>query len=41
MKIADVSKVVSGPNIHHVDARKIYETQHVIAVVITLPPARR
>src|SRR5512137_3000720 len=38
MKITDVSKVVSGPNPHHVDARKIYETQHAMAVVITLQP---
>ncbi len=36
MKITDVSKVVSGPNPHHVDARKIYDTPHAIAVVITL-----
>lgn len=38
MKITDVSKVVSGPNPHHVDARKIYETPHAMAVVITLRP---
>jgi mannose-6-phosphate isomerase-like protein (cupin superfamily) len=38
MKITDISKVVSGPNPHHVDARKVYETQHAIAVVITLQP---
>ena len=38
MKITDVSKVVSGPNPHHVDARKIYDTPHAIAVVITLQP---
>ena len=38
MKITDVSKVVSGPNPHHVDARKIYETPHAMAVVITLQP---
>lgn len=38
MKITDVSKVVSGPNPHHVDARKIYDTQHAMAVVITLQP---
>ncbi len=36
MKITDVSKVVSGPNPHHVDARKIYESPHAMAVVITL-----
>jgi quercetin dioxygenase-like cupin family protein len=38
MKITDVSKVVSGPNPHHVDARKIYDTPHAMAVVITLQP---
>jgi len=38
MKITDVSKVVSGPNPHHVDARKIYDTPHAIAVVIMLQP---
>jgi mannose-6-phosphate isomerase-like protein (cupin superfamily) len=38
MKITEVAKVVSGPNPHHVDARKIYDTLHAIAVVITLQP---
>ena len=38
MKITDVSKVLSGPNPHHVDARKIYESPHAMAVVITLQP---
>lgn len=38
MKITDVSKVVSGPNPHHVDARKVYESPHAVAVVITLQP---
>jgi mannose-6-phosphate isomerase-like protein (cupin superfamily) len=38
MKITDVAKVVSGPNPHHVDARKIYETPHAVAVMITLQP---
>ena len=38
MKITEVSKVVSGPNPHHVDARKIYYSPHAIAVVITLQP---
>ena len=38
MKITDVSKVESGPNPHHVDARKIYESPHAMAVVITLQP---
>ncbi|MDD1719595.1 MAG: cupin domain-containing protein [Methanoregulaceae archaeon] len=38
MKITEVSKVPIGPNPHHVDARKIYESPHAIAVVITLKP---
>jgi quercetin dioxygenase-like cupin family protein len=38
MKITDVKKVQSGPNPHHVDARKIYESPHAMAVVITLRP---
>jgi quercetin dioxygenase-like cupin family protein len=36
MKITEVARVQSGPNPHHVDARKIYESPHAIAVVITL-----
>jgi mannose-6-phosphate isomerase-like protein (cupin superfamily) len=38
MKITNVAKVVSGPNPHHVDARKIYDTDHAMAVMITLKP---
>ena len=38
MKIIDVAKIASGPNPHHVDARKIYDTDNAIAVVITLQP---
>ena len=38
MKITDVAQVVSGTNPHHVDARKIYESPHAVAVVITLRP---
>ncbi|MDD1724363.1 MAG: cupin domain-containing protein [Methanospirillum sp.] len=38
MKITEVAKVVSGPNPHHVDARKIYDTDNAIAVMITLQP---
>jgi quercetin dioxygenase-like cupin family protein len=38
MKITDVAKVVSGPNPHLVDARRIYESPHAMAVVITLQP---
>jgi len=37
-KIAEVSKVVPGPNPYHVDARKIYDSPHATAVVITLKP---
>jgi len=38
MKITDVANVESGPNPHHVDARKVYDTDHAMAVVITLQP---
>jgi len=38
MKITEVAKVVSGPNPHHVDARRIYDSPHAMAVVITLQP---
>jgi len=38
MKITDVAKVVPGHNPHHVDARKIYDSPHAMAVVITLNP---
>jgi quercetin dioxygenase-like cupin family protein len=38
MKITEVSKVVSGPNPHHVDARRIYDSPLAMAVVITLKP---
>ena len=38
MKITEVAKLVSGPNPHHVDARKIYDSPHATAVVITLKP---
>jgi quercetin dioxygenase-like cupin family protein len=38
MKITDVKKVQSGPNPHHVDARKIYDSPHAVTVVITLQP---
>jgi quercetin dioxygenase-like cupin family protein len=38
MKITQIAHVVSGPNPHHVDARKIYDTDNAIAVVITLQP---
>jgi quercetin dioxygenase-like cupin family protein len=38
MKITDVTKVPSGPNPHHVDARKIYDSPHALAVMIALQP---
>lgn len=38
MIITDVTQVVSGPNPHHVDARKIFDSPHAMAVVITLQP---
>lgn len=38
MKITSVSDVVSGPNPHRVDARKIYDSPNATAVVITLQP---
>jgi quercetin dioxygenase-like cupin family protein len=38
MKITKVADAVSGPNPHHVDARKIYESPHAMAVVISLQP---
>ncbi len=38
MKITEVAQVVSGPNPHHVDARKIYDSPHAVAVEITLRP---
>jgi quercetin dioxygenase-like cupin family protein len=38
MKITNIAQVVSGPNPHHVDARKVYDTENAIAVVITLQP---
>ena len=38
MKITELANTVSGPNPHHVDARKIYESPYAMAVVITLKP---
>ena len=38
MKITKVADAVSSPNPHHVDARKVYESPHAMAVVITLQP---
>ncbi|MBN1195670.1 MAG: cupin domain-containing protein [Methanomicrobiaceae archaeon] len=38
MKIITVADVPVGPNPHHVDARKVYDTENATAVVITLQP---
>lgn len=38
MKITDIANVPPGPNPHNVDARKIYDSPHAMAVVITLQP---
>ena len=38
MKIVDAAKVVSSPNPHHVDARKLCEIPHAAVVMITLQP---
>ncbi|HIJ06608.1 MAG: Cupin 2, conserved barrel domain protein [Methanomicrobiales archaeon 53_19] len=38
MKIVSVADAHPAPNPHHVDARKIYDTEHAVAVVITLEP---
>jgi len=38
MKCRKVSEISSQPNPHHVDARKMYDTKHAVAVVITLQP---
>ena len=38
MEITEVARVVSGPYPHHVDARKVYESPHAVAVIITLQP---
>lgn len=38
MKCTKVSETSSHPNPHHVDARKMYDSPHAVAVVITLQP---
>jgi quercetin dioxygenase-like cupin family protein len=38
MKITTVVDIPSQLNPHHVDARKVYESIHALAVVITLQP---
>jgi hypothetical protein len=38
MKITELANVTSGPTPHPVDVRRIYESPHAMAVVITLEP---
>lgn len=38
MKITDIRTLPVSDKTHHVDARKPYESPHVVAVVITLMP---
>ena len=38
MKITDIAGLPIGKNPHHVDARVAYDTEHAVAVVITLQP---
>ncbi|WFN33969.1 cupin domain-containing protein [Methanogenium sp. S4BF] len=38
MKITDIASLPVGENPHQVDARVAYDTEHAMAVVITLQP---
>ena len=38
MKVISIADLPVGPNPHHVDARKCYDSEHAVAVVITLQP---
>ncbi len=38
MKVTDIATLPIGKNPHHVDARVAYDTEHAVAVVITLQP---
>lgn len=38
MKVTRFKEVFPQPNPHHVDARKIYDTEHAVVVIITLQP---
>ena len=38
IKVSEVSAVLPGLNPHHAGARKIYDSPHAVAVVITLQP---
>lgn len=41
MNVIEVSNASVSPNPHGVDARKIYDTEHAQAIVITLKPGER
>ena len=41
MKITKVSDAPAHPNPHGVDARKLYDSEHAQAVVITLEPGQQ
>jgi quercetin dioxygenase-like cupin family protein len=41
MKITKVAEVGSGSNPHGVDVRKIYDSEHAQAIVITLKPGEQ
>ena len=38
MKCTKVSETASQPNPHHVDARKVYDSPHAVAVGVHPPP---
>ncbi len=38
MKVTKLQRQPVSPNPHHVDARKVYDSPHAVAVVITLQP---
>lgn len=38
MKIVQISNIKSSPNLHGVDARKIYDTKNAAAVHMTIKP---
>jgi mannose-6-phosphate isomerase-like protein (cupin superfamily) len=41
MKITKIEDAAQHPNPHGVDARKLYETEHAQAVVLTLQPGEQ
>jgi len=41
MNVIEVSNARVSPNPHGIDARKIYDTEHAQAIVITLKPGEK